>query len=164
MTADIYFLYNKDGFPFECVLLESSCVQDVFYPLVPVENGTFYIDTWVIQPRIATVTILCDYNVFLELEGHKEKGYPLALDMATKFYDNLYIESMPEENTPDVAGQLIVNIKLIQYFTTNTVFSKKVPVLKGASNQPTKQVGKPAETKPKGIITAGIRAIGDLFK
>lgn len=158
MPNNEYNLYDNKGIALDVVLIQTNTTQDVFYPLVPVEDGTSYIDTYVIQPRRFSVIMLCSYDIFTVLEKYKINGETVALDTGTKYHNNLLIESLPEENTSDVYGQLIVNIQLLQYFTTSTVFSKKPPRLAGASGQVTADVGKPAEKDvPIGIITSLFR-------
>jgi len=126
MLREEKFLYDAFRTPVECIIISSKMGNIVEYPIIPLEDGTTILDTWVIHNTRVTLDIICPIPSYSKLKNLRDKGKPFSLDMDSGQVQNLYISEMNEVNDASIVGELRLIIELIQYFRA---IGKATPVI-----------------------------------
>ena len=141
-----------------------NCQEEVLYPTHPLEDGTVFSDTSIIQPLMYNIDLLVTEGEYDTLRVAKKERQEIILFEGETYVDRLYISRINRDIGSDTVGRYPVYLALVEIFTVKSLFSEKKIIPSNKGNADTVKKGEvQGEAPPKSLaqsIFSSILGVG----
>lgn len=112
----------------------------------PIETGNTMTDNRITLPVEIQLSIICDpanyRDTFKQIKTAYQSLTPLYVQLKADSYDNMFIEDLPHEETPDMFDTIAIGLKLSRVIFVTAQYAQLPPAnVKKASNASTVKTG-----------------------
>jgi hypothetical protein len=165
MTTDVVGIYDEDfnqlvpeGRPIKASIVEPSKLMEH-----PLEDGSTVVDHRILQPAEVELTIIADHELWQRYYAIYGDAELVTIQTKSTTYDNMVIESINSDETPDVFDRVPIVLKFKEVVFVETQFQALPPtaVAKKTNASTVKrgeQTGKPTaeQTQKKASVLYGL--------
>lgn len=129
MTTDVVGIYDEDfnqlipeGRPIKASIVEPSKLMEH-----PLEDGSTVVDHRILQPAEVELTIIADHELWQRYYAIFGEAELVTIQTKSTTYDNMVIESINSDETPDVFDRVPIVLKFKEVVFVETQFQALPP-------------------------------------